>query len=110
MDARQQERVQQLALQALQEGQPYQWFETLYQQAQGDPAQVPWARLAPHPCLQDWLSPHPETQGRALVVGCGLGDDAELLQAHGFQVTGFDISATAIAWCQQRFPNSQVNY
>lgn len=46
----------------------------------------------------------------ALVIGCGLGDDAEALQAFGYRVTAFDISPTAIAWCRERFPNSQVNY
>lgn len=46
----------------------------------------------------------------ALVVGCGLGDDAELLSDLGFQVTAFDISPTAIAWCQERFSTSEVAY
>ncbi|AHJ28677.1 hypothetical protein NSP_23460 [Nodularia spumigena CCY9414] len=45
-----------------------------------------------------------------LVIGCGLGDDAEALADRGFQVTAFDISPTAIDWCQQRFPDSSVNY
>ena len=47
---------------------------------------------------------------RALVVGCGLGDDAEALSSLGFQVTAFDISPTCIAWCRQRFPESSVGY
>ncbi|MHC5748832.1 MAG: class I SAM-dependent methyltransferase, partial [Nostoc sp.] len=47
---------------------------------------------------------------KALVIGCGLGDDAEALVNLGFEVTAFDISPTAIAWCQERFPNSTVNY
>ncbi|WP_373527449.1 class I SAM-dependent methyltransferase, partial [Nostoc sp.] len=47
---------------------------------------------------------------KALVIGCGLGDDAEALAHRGFEVTAFDISPTAIAWCQERFPNSTVNY
>ena len=46
----------------------------------------------------------------ALVVGCGLGDDAEILQQTGFNVTAFDVSTTAINWCKKRFPNSEVNY
>ena len=52
-----------------------------------------------------------EGEGRsAIVIGCGLGDDAEALQQLGFQVTASDIAATAIDWCHQRFPNSNVNY
>lgn len=46
----------------------------------------------------------------ALVIGCGLGDDAEYLAGRGFAVTAFDISPTAVSWCQQRFPNSPVTY
>jgi SAM-dependent methyltransferase len=47
---------------------------------------------------------------RVVVVGCGLGDDAEYLASRGAAVTAFDISARAIAWCQERFPNSPVRY
>ncbi len=47
---------------------------------------------------------------KALVVGCGLGDDAEFLSQQGFTVTAFDVSPTAIAWCKQRFPGSTVSY
>jgi 2-polyprenyl-3-methyl-5-hydroxy-6-metoxy-1,4-benzoquinol methylase len=65
-----------------------------------------------NPILEDWLKlSHLGGDGKtALVIGCGLGDDAEALSSLGFAVTAFDISPTAIAWCQQRFPNSQVNY
>jgi 2-polyprenyl-3-methyl-5-hydroxy-6-metoxy-1,4-benzoquinol methylase len=95
---------------------PSGWFEPLYAKAQGDPAQVPWAKNQAHPYLQQWLNANsPQTKGKtagksALVIGCGLGDDAELLATIGYQVTAFDISPTAIAWCQQRFPDSTVNY
>nr|WP_308737866.1 MULTISPECIES: class I SAM-dependent methyltransferase [unclassified Nostoc] len=50
------------------------------------------------------------SQQKALVIGCGLGDDAEALANLGFEVTAFDISPTAVAWCQQRFPDSTVSY
>ncbi|MBE9078331.1 class I SAM-dependent methyltransferase [Romeria aff. gracilis LEGE 07310] len=90
------------------------WFEPLYADAlaQGDPGQIPWALMEVTPYLQDWLEQAaPESTGRsAVVVACGLGDDAEALANYGFEVTAFDISATAIAWCQQRFPNSSVHY
>jgi len=91
---------------------PTGWFEPLYAEAKGDTAQVPWAKNQPHPFLQEWLSINsPQAAEKtALVIGCGLGDDAELLASLGYQVTAFDISPTAIAWCQQRFPDSSVNY
>jgi 2-polyprenyl-3-methyl-5-hydroxy-6-metoxy-1,4-benzoquinol methylase len=104
--------VKQLATEALEKSEPSAWFEVLYAEAQGDAAQIPWAKLAPHPYLQDWLTNHePSTsKQKALVIGCGLGDDAEALALFGFKVTAFDISPTAIAWCQKRFPDSNVNY
>jgi SAM-dependent methyltransferase len=55
---------------------------------------------------------HPEeTKGKkALVIGCGLGDDAEQLAAWGFETTAFDISEAAIRTAKKRFPKSEVNY
>ena len=106
------EKVKKLATEALNNSQPSGWFEILYQEANGDSAQVPWAKLTPHPYFQDWLENYPpEAEGNsALIIGCGLGDDAEALAAKGFQVTAFDISPTAIDWCRERFPESVVNY
>ena len=107
-----QQKVKSLASDSVKNQDPTGWFEPLYAQAQGDTARVPWAKNQVHPYLQQWLSTYPpETKDQsALVIGCGLGDDAELLASLGYQVTAFDISATAIAWCQQRFPESAVNY
>ncbi|MCC5658406.1 class I SAM-dependent methyltransferase [Nostoc sp. XA010] len=104
--------IKQLATEALQKSEPSAWFEVLYAKAKGDTAQIPWAKLATHPYLQDWLTNHQPftSQQKALVIGCGLGDDAEAIASLGFEVTAFDISPTAIAWCQQRFPDSTVNY
>lgn len=87
------------------------WFDNVYIKAQGDSNQVPWANMTASAYLKNWLNQHPlEKNLTALVVGCGLGDDAELLAEKGFKVTAFDISPTAIDWCKQRFPDSSVNY
>lgn len=103
--------TQQLALDYHAKGDKTGWFEVLYQQANGDTSQIPWAKLSPHPILESFLnSIQIEPNKTALVIGCGLGDDAEILSQKGYQVTAFDISPSAIAWCRQRFPNSQVNY
>ena len=101
-----------LATESLQKDDATGWFETVYTDAKGDSSQVPWAKSTSHPYLQDWLEKYPpQTEGKtAIVIGCGLGDDAEVLAKLGFKVTAFDISPTAISWCQQRFPNSEVNY
>jgi SAM-dependent methyltransferase len=93
-------------------GKPIEWFEVLYAQAREGKATIPWADLAANPNLLEWLDRQQidGTGKTALKVGCGLGDDVEELCRRGFQVTGFDIAASAIAWCQQRFPNSSACY
>ncbi len=86
-------------------------FEEIYARAGDDLAAVPWASLAPHPALLAWLDSEPEASlQQALVVGCGLGDDAEAVSRRGYTVTAFDIAPTAIARCRQRFPGSRVEY
>ncbi|MEO1671169.1 MAG: class I SAM-dependent methyltransferase [Cyanobacteria bacterium J06631_2] len=107
-----QQKVKSMADNSLEQQDPSGWFEPLYADAAGDTAQVPWAKNQAHPYLQQWLAEYPpQTQEKsALVIACGLGDDAELLASIGYRVTAFDISPTAIAWCKQRFPDSQVDY
>jgi SAM-dependent methyltransferase len=68
--------------------------------------------MTTHPSFANWLGGN-RLGGkgkRALVVGCGLGDDAIELESLGFQVTAFDVSATAIARCKERFPESSVGF
>jgi SAM-dependent methyltransferase len=98
----------------VQQGDPKGWFDMLYRRAGGEAAVIPWADLRPNAHLVEWLSraalpPRPPPR-RALVVGCGLGDDAELLASLGWSVVAFDISAEAIRWARQRFPRSGVDY
>lgn len=101
-----------LAHESLEQGDALGWFETLYQRASGDESSVPWADLTANPGMVEWLRRKPvDAAGqRALVVGCGLGDDAEALAALGFRVTAFDISATAVEWCRRRFAASHAEY
>lgn len=88
---------------------PMAWFEPIYAQAAQGDGRIPWARYAPDPQLIRWLAGQ-KNAGRALVIGCGLGDDAEALATAGYQVTAFDIAPTAIAQAQARFPASPVHY
>lgn len=105
-------RVQELAEKSYARNDPTGWFEELYTAAVGDESAIPWAKLQVNPNLASWIDRQQLTgkNKTALVVGCGLGDDAEALAESGFKVTGFDISPTAIAWCQQRFPDTEVDY
>lgn len=105
-------RARQLAQDYVAKGDALGWFEVLYSEAQADPRCVPWADLEPNPHLVAWLSQRTTpAEGRAaLVVGCGLGDDAEFLRERGYRVVAFDISVTAVGWCRSRFPQSAVDY
>lgn len=105
-------KVRGLAQESIRQNHPSAWFDTIYSEAQGDTSQVPWAKLTPHSALEDWLDglAIDGNRKKAIVIGCGLGDDAEAIAIRGFEVTAFDISPQAIAWCQQRFPKSPVTY
>ncbi len=99
-----------LAAESLSRGDPTGWFERLYARADQQGSGVPWASMAPDAGLVAWLDGRFATETRALVVGCGLGDDAEELARRGFAVTAFDVAPSAIALCRARFPDSPVAY
>lgn len=83
----------------------------MYSAVGDDLGALPWASLKPFPLLVEWLDGNGAgTSGRALVVGTGLGDDAEELARRGFEVTAFDLSPTAIERARERFPQSTVDY
>jgi ubiquinone/menaquinone biosynthesis C-methylase UbiE len=88
------------------------WFEPLYAAAEAGEAVVPWDREAANPQLVDWTAARTlDGRGRrAVVVGCGLGDDAEHVSGLGFETVGFDIAPTAVRGARRRFPDSRVSY
>ena len=88
---------------------PIEWFDQLYGMANRDPAIIPWARMAPNQIMMNWVEENCSL-GNALVIGCGLGDDAVGLENIGFNVTAFDISEHCVDWCKERFPNSKVEW
>jgi 2-polyprenyl-3-methyl-5-hydroxy-6-metoxy-1,4-benzoquinol methylase len=92
-------------------------FENIYAQAGDDLSEIPWATLRPMPELVTWLDRQPPAASQApaagqtaLVVACGLGDDAEEVSRRGFRVTAFDLVPAAIAHCRARFPDTAVDY
>ena len=94
------------------EDNPTGWFDSIYTDAQGDHRDVFWADLEPCPYLLKWLKSciFKHTGRKAIVIGCGVGDDAEALSEAGYEVTAFDISAEAIRLCRNRYLASTVNY
>jgi SAM-dependent methyltransferase len=106
------EHVRNLAAEALAGANPTGWFERLYAEADAGDAVVPWDRGSPHRLLVRWTQNkrlHGEGK-RALVVGCGLGEDAEFVSAFGYDTFAFDVSATAIRNARERFPSTKVRY
>ena len=104
------ERARAVARDYLARGDATGWFEAFYRDAGGNPERVPWADRAGHPLLAEWLAGQRGGGRAALVVGCGLGEDAELCARAGFAVTAFDLSATAIAMCRELWPATRVRY
>ncbi len=89
-------------------GRPTGWFEPLYAALGGRQELLPWYREGPHPYLEGGLPvPAPAT---ALVVGCGLGDDAAWLAGLGYRVTAFDLAPTAVRAAGARHPDAEIDW
>lgn len=88
---------------------PAELYETLYCNAEDDSDRVPWSAGRSNPQLVSWLNRDAccivRPGARAVVVGCGLGDDVVELFRRGYDVVGFDISPTAIKWAARRHPS-----
>jgi SAM-dependent methyltransferase len=105
-------RARELAAEFIRKGEPTGWFEELYKEGEAGKSIVPWADRGANSSLVEFWSMHPQTRfgKKALVIACGLGDDAEQLAAWGFETAAFDISETAIRMARKRFPKSEVKY
>jgi SAM-dependent methyltransferase len=108
-----------LSAASLAAGDPTGWFEQLYAEAETGDADVPWDRPAPTALLVDWAGLNGSGSAgsglagvgkRAVVVGCGLGRDAEFVAGLGFATTAFDISETAVRVARERHSGSPVDY
>jgi SAM-dependent methyltransferase len=107
-----QQEADRLAALALAAGDPTGWFNRLYDEASNGGVEMPWDRSEPNPMLAAWVNAVglDGAGRRAVVVGCGLGADAELLASVGFTTTAFDISPAAVGIARSRRPDSPVDY
>lgn len=77
-------------------------YEQLYRGGSTQPGEIgasldmiPWNIQAPQPIFRE-VEQAGEAAGRVLDVGCGLGDNALYFAERGYQVTGIDMSPSAI--------------
>lgn len=105
-------RVKEIQTEFAERGDMLGWFEALYKEAAGNNEKIPWADLEPN----SYFRAYAESVGlkgdgrKALVVGCGLGDDARYLYDLGFDVTAFDISPTAIEWARRLAGGREIEF
>ena len=88
------------------------FFENVYKNADRQNLEsIPWASLSANRHLLRYLNSKEDSSfGRALVIGCGLGDDADALAQMGYEVDAIDISSSAIALAKERFMHSGINF
>jgi SAM-dependent methyltransferase len=88
-------------------------FDALYRgesPGEGIPAMTtpPWDTKAPKESVVGWHS-QGLVHGDVLDIGCGLGDNAVYLAQQGFNVTGLDISPTALITAERRAKDAGVS-
>jgi len=105
-------RTKEIASEFAEKGDTSGWFDALYREAEGNTEKIPWADLEPNKFLARYAAKiNLRGDGRtALVVGCGLGDDARFLYDLGFRVSAFDISPTAIDWARKLHADTDIHF
>jgi SAM-dependent methyltransferase len=101
-----------LAAEAIAEGRPTAWFDRLYSAARRGEVTTPWPWRDANAAIVEWAARR-EVRGAgrpAVVVGCGLGRDAEFVAGLGYATTAFDIAESAVALARSRHPDSPVDY
>lgn len=82
-------------------------FEKTYREK--DYRSLPWFSSRPTPWVASAVRKGWVRRGRSLDLGCGAGTLALWLAKNGFQATGLDASASAIAIANRRRPRGQTN-
>ena len=87
------------------------WFNDLYSEHKDNHENIPWARQAVNPLLESYLEDETQVHtGKALVIGCGLGDDACALSLAGYDVVAIDVSEVALELAREKFPDSKIKF
>jgi SAM-dependent methyltransferase len=94
-------------------GLPHMDFDALYRgesPGEGMPPTTtpPWDTKAPNENVIEWQTAG-WVHGNVLDIGCGLGDNAIYLAKNGHNVTGLDISPTALITAEQRAKDAGVH-
>ena len=84
------------------------WFDGLYQNNKTTQENIPWAKQVVNPLLQTYIEENKIHKGKALVIGCGLGDDAKALDEAGYDVLAIDVSQTALDLAKERFEGTNI--
>ncbi|MDQ7043818.1 MAG: methyltransferase domain-containing protein [Sulfurimonas sp.] len=87
-----------------------EWFEDFYKENENSHHNIPWAKQSVNPLLQTYLDEKRVHKGKALVIGCGLGDDAYALANAGYETVAIDISQTALRIAQKRFEGTDITF
>lgn len=70
-----------------------------------------WELARPAPPLERWFRQHPASGKRALVVGCGRGNEARLVASMGAQVVAIDFVEDAVRQARALTPpDQQIEY
>lgn len=70
--------------------------------------EIPWKRETPHKILMDSIEALVTVPGHLLDLGCGLGNNAAYFSSKGFDITGIDISETAILHAKSLFQEKKL--
>lgn len=71
--------------------------------------ELPWDSGEPDAHLRRVIAEHGIKPGKGLEIGCGTGTNLIWLAKHGFEMTGLDISQTAIAMARAKVAAAGVN-
>lgn len=89
-------------------------FESVYADAHGDAARLPWPSRRASPAVVNWLNAMAPSLvrcgARVAVPACGLGHDAREVLRRGYEVVAFDVSPTAIRWARELDPDHAAGY